>query len=123
MANNTILVVEDHPLSRELVVELLTTLGYTVLEAEDGRGLLERVRRERPNLILLDLHLPGLDGFALTRDLKADPITQGIPILAVSAYGRPEVQAQALAAGCCGFLAKPFDTRGFLATVARLLGS
>lgn len=118
----TILVVEDHPLHRELVVDLLEAAGYTVLQAEDSVGLLARVEAERPDLILLDLQLPGVDGFTLARQLTAEPATRQIPILAMSAYARPEAQAQAVAAGCSGFLAKPLDIRAVLSTVARLLG-
>ena len=122
MTPKTVLIVDDHPLSRELVVDLLRAAGYTVLQAEDGLGLLERVRAEQPDLILLDLQLPGVDGFTLARQLTADPTTRPIPILAISAYARPEVQMRALAAGCAGFLAKPLDTHAFLSTVARFLG-
>ena len=122
MTRKTILVVEDHPLSRELVVDLLEAAGYTILQAEDGRGLLDRVKAQQPALILLDLQLPGVDGFALARQLRADPATRSILVLAVSAFAGQEEQAQALAAGCCGFLAKPLDTRAVLATIARLLG-
>ena len=122
MAGATILIVEDHPLSRELVVDLLEAAGYTMLQAENGLGLLERVRTEQPDLILLDLQLPDVDGFTLARQLMADPVTQSIPILAISAYARPEVQMQALAAGCTGFLAKPLDTHAVLSIVARSLG-
>jgi CheY-like chemotaxis protein len=118
---DTILVVEDYPLSRELVVDLLEAAGYTVLQAEDGRGLLERVQAERPDLILLDLQLPGVDGFTLARQLTADPATRTIPLLAMSAYARQEEEAQAMAAGCRGVLAKPLDTRAVLSTVARVL--
>lgn len=114
--------VEDYPLSRELVVDLLEAAGYTVLQAEDGRRLLERVQAERPALILLDLQLPGVDGFTLARQLTADPATRTIPLLAMSAYARQEEEAQAMAAGCRGVLAKPLDTRAVLSTVARLLG-
>jgi CheY-like chemotaxis protein len=116
------MVVEDHPLNRELVVDLLEAAGYIVLQAEDGRGLLGRVRAERPDLILLDLQLPGVDGFALARELTTDPATRQIPVLAISAYARPEEQAQALAAGCAGYLPKPLDTREFVQTISRLLG-
>ena len=122
MAGATILIVEDHPLNLELVVDLLEAAGYTVLQAEDGLGLLERVRAEQPDLILLDLQLPGVDGFTLARQLTADPATRQIPILAISAYARPEVQMRALAAGCAGFLAKPLDTHALLSTVAHSLG-
>jgi len=118
----TILVVEDHPLNRELVVDLLEAAGYTVRQAADGRGLLARVQTERPGLILLDLQLPGVDGLTLARQLTADPATRRIPLLAMSAYAQPEEEAQAMAAGCAGFLAKPLDTRALVQTVSRLLG-
>ena len=122
LRRGTILVVEDHPLNRELVVDLLEAAGYTVRQAADGRGLLERVQVERPALILLDLQLPGVDGFTLARQLTAEPATRDIPVLATSAFAHPEEQAQAMAAGCRGVLAKPLDTRAVIATVARLLG-
>ena len=122
MASGTILVVEDHPLNRELVVDILEATGYTMLQAKDGIGLLEVVKAERPDLIILDLQLPGVDGFALARQLTADPVTRGIRILAMSAYAQPKERAQALAAGCAGFLAKPLDTQEFVLTIARALG-
>ena len=105
MASATILVVEDHPLSRELVVDLLEMAGYTVLQAEDGSGLLARVQAEQPDLILLDLQLPDVDGLTLARQLTAHhPTTRQIPILAMSAHASPERRAQVMAAGCADFL-------------------
>lgn len=121
MTQATILVVEDHEVSRELAVALLTAAGYTALEAEDGRGLLERVRRERPDLILMDLQLPHIDGLTLTRQLKADTETRQIPVLVVTAYTQPEQEMKALEAGCVGFLTKPLDAQTLLKTVACLL--
>jgi CheY-like chemotaxis protein len=118
-----ILVVEENPAIRELVVDLLTASGYVVREAEDGTGLLERVKRERPALILLDLQLPGADGFTLARQLKAGSETKGIPVLAVSAYARPEDQARVRAAGCEGYLGRLVDIRDLTETVAHLLRS
>ena len=115
------MVVEDHPLNRELVVDLLEAAGYTVLQAEDGRGLLEQMKAEPPALILLDLQLPDLDGFTLVRQLKAEPATRDIPVLATSAYARPEDRTRALEAGCIDFLTKPIDTEALVQTVARLL--
>ena len=117
-----ILVVEDHPLGRMLVVDLLAAEGYTVLQAEDGVGLLERVKRERPDLILLDLHLPEIDGLTLARHLKADPETQSIPLLAITAYAQPEDHAKALAAGFADYLTKPLDTERFVQAVGHALG-
>lgn len=122
MTPNTVLVVDDHPLSRELVVDLLEAAGYTVLQAEDGLGLLERVRTERPDLIVLDLQLPGVDGLTLARQLKADAEAREVPILAMSAHASPGRRAQVLAAGFAEFLTKPIDTQAVLSTVARLLG-
>jgi len=122
MAHRTILVVEDNPLNRELVVDLLEGAGYTVLQAEGGVGLLERVKAAQPGLILLDLQLPGLDGVTLARQLKADRVTREIPVLAMTAYARLEDQERAMEAGCDGYLRKPLDTQGFLQAVARHLG-
>ncbi|WP_337286373.1 response regulator [Candidatus Methylomirabilis sp.] len=121
MTRDAILIVEDHEVSRELAVALLTAAGYTVLEAEDGRGLLDRVKRERPSLILMDLQLPHIDGFTLTRQLKADAETCQIPVLAATAYAQPEQEIKALEAGCVGYLTKPLDVQTLLKTVARLL--
>ena len=122
MASATILVVEDHSLSRELVTDLLEAAGYTVLQAEDGLGLLERVQAEQPDLILLDLQLPDIDGLTLAHQLMAYPETRQIPILAMSAHASPERRAQVMAAGCVDFLTKPLDTQAVLSTVARFLG-
>lgn len=121
MAQEKIFVVEDHPLSRELAVVALEARGYTVLAAEDGIGLVERVKRERPALVLMDLQLPGIDGFTLTQQLKLDPETRDIPILAVSAFAKPEDRIRALGAGCAAFITKPIDVSIVLETVARLL--
>ncbi len=121
MTQEKILVVEDHPLNRKLVVTILEIRGYTVLEAEDGLGLLERVKAERPALIIMDLQLPHIDGFALTRQLKADAETRDIPILAASSFAKPEDQVLALEAGCAASLTKPLDCAVLLETVAKLL--
>ena len=117
-----ILVVEDNQLNRELIVDLLEAAGYAVLQADDGLGFLERVKRERPALVLLDIQLPGVDGFTLVRQLKADAETRGIPVIVTTAYARAESRAQALAAGCDGYLPKPLDTQELVQAVARLLG-
>jgi CheY-like chemotaxis protein len=111
MRSKTILVVEDNRLNRELAVDLLEVAGYAVLQAEDGNGLLERVQREQPHLIMLDLQLPGVDGFTLLRQLKADPGLGRVPVLVVSAYARREDQERAMAAGCDGYLTKPLTPR------------
>ena len=117
-----ILVVEDHPRGRKLVVDLLAPEGYIVLQAESGVGLLDRVKQERPDLILLDLQLPEIDGVTLARQLKADPDTQRIPLLAITAYAQPEDRAKALAAGFADYLTKPLDTERFIQAVGHALG-
>jgi CheY-like chemotaxis protein len=116
-----ILIVEDHALSRELATAILETEGYTVLSAEDGVGLLERVATERPDLILMDLQLPRIDGVTLIRDLRAHDATRSIPIIVTTAYANPELYAKALQAGCAAYLTKPLDSRALLRTVADLL--
>jgi CheY-like chemotaxis protein len=121
MAQGKILVVEDNPLNREMIVTILESRDYTVLEAADGFGLLERVKAERPGLIVMDLQLPRIDGFTLTRQLKADVETRDIPVVAASAFAKPEDQALALEAGCAIFLTKPLDLAVFLETVAGFL--
>jgi CheY-like chemotaxis protein len=117
-----ILVVEDNRLNRELVVDLLEAEGYTVLEAQDGTALIERVKAEQPELLLLDLQLPAVDGLTLALQLKADPVTEGIPVLVTTAYAQVGNKERVLAAGCSGFVTKPLDVRAFVQTVSRLLG-
>lgn len=121
MTPAAILIVEDHALSRELATAILETAGYTVLSAEDGIGLLERVKTERPDLILMDLQLPHIDGATLIRDLKAHDATRSIPIIVTTAYAHPELYAKALEAGCAAYLTKPLDSRTLLRTIAELL--
>ncbi len=108
-------------MNRELVVFTLEAAGYTVATAEDGQGLLGRVKAERPALIIMDLQLPHIDGFTLTRELKADVETKAIPILVTSAFSKPEDRMRALEAGGTDFLTKPLDLPIFLQTVAGLL--
>lgn len=121
MVRARILVVEDNPMNRELVSIALTGVGYVVLEAEDGHGLLDRVKAEHPDLIIMDLQLPQIDGFTLTRQLKTDAETVAIPVLVTSAFSKREDQIRALEAGCNDFLTKPLDMSLFLQTVARLM--
>ncbi len=105
-----ILIGEDEPdnqLIMQTVVESL--VGARAEVASDGLAVLASVERERPRMILLDLMMPGLDGFQVTRQLKADPSTADIPIVAISALARPDDREAALAAGCDNFVRKPFE--------------
>jgi CheY-like chemotaxis protein len=124
LEDGVILIAEDEPDNQvilQTVVESLVGLRSNVVG--DGLAVLASVERERPRMILLDLMMPGLDGFQVTRQLKSDPSTSGIPIVAVSAMARPDDREAALAAGCDEFVRKPFDLdelerviRGYLDT-------
>jgi len=119
--NRKILVVEDDPLNMELVSDLLTVHGYTVLQATTGQEALALAAREQPDLILMDIGLPGMDGLAACRALKADPTTVAIPVVALTAYAMRGDEEKIMAAGCDGYITKPIDTRQFAHIVARFL--
>jgi len=113
-----ILSVEDSPDIRALVRMLLTAAGHEVLTANDGQAGVEAARRECPDLVLMDLSLPVLSGWEATRQLKSDPATAAIPVLAVTAHAMQGDRERALAAGCYGFLPKPIDERTFVSEIA-----
>lgn len=121
MTEARILVVEDNAVNRELICDLLEAEGYTVLEATDGAEGIDLARREHPDLILMDLQLPNVDGFTATGVLKSDPQTAHIPIIAVTAYTMKGDREKALQAGCDGYLSKPIHTRELAPTVALYL--
>lgn len=112
-----ILVVEDMPDNRRILRDLLTSAGFEVIEAMDGVDGIEAALRDRPDLILMDMQLPGLDGYEATRLIKARPETCLIPVVAVTSYALSGDEAKARAAGCDGYVAKPFSPRQMLATV------
>lgn len=115
------LVVDDTPANLRLAQRLLVAEGYDVRTATDANEALAVLETFRPRLILMDLQIPGMDGFDLTRLLKADPSTRDIVILALTAYAMTGDEEKARAAGCDAYLAKPFDTRALPALVERLL--
>ncbi len=121
MAGELILVVDDNTTNLKLLSVLLRSEGYEVLAAQDAQQALEILRRVRPRLILMDLQMPGMDGFELTARIKADPSTRGIPVVAVTSYAMKGDEEKALAAGCDGYHTKPIDTVAFPAIVARYL--
>ena len=105
-----ILIGEDEPDNQVIMQTVVESLvGARAEVAGDGLAVLASVERERPHMILLDLMMPGLDGFQVTRRLKANPTTASIPIVAVSALARPDDREAALGAGCDNFVRKPFD--------------
>ncbi len=108
---NRILIVEDNALNRALLLAVLKPEGFEVLTAEDGLLGVEVAQRECPDLILMDVMLPGLNGYEATRRLKAQRATQHIPIIAITSNAAPTERERALDAGCDGYIAKPIDTR------------
>ena len=112
-----ILVVEDQEDNRRIVRDLLTSAGYEMIEAVNGEEGVAMAETERPDLILMDIQLPGLDGYEATRRIKADPALRQIPIIAVTSYALSGDDAKALAAGCDAYVTKPFSPRVLLAKV------
>ncbi len=106
-----ILVVEDNQDNREMVVKALKFNGYEAVEAVDGEEAIEKARTEHPDLILLDIFLPKIDGYEATRRLKGDTSLRNIPIIALTAHAMKGSMEEALAAGCDGYIPKPIDVR------------
>jgi two-component system cell cycle response regulator DivK len=121
MAGELILIVEDNDKNRKLVRDLLQLRGYPTLEAATAGEGLSLAAAHLPRLILLDVQLPDMDGGAAVRQLKADPRTAVIPVVAVTAFAMPEDRERLLAAGFDAYLPKPIDTRAFTDQVAALL--
>jgi two-component system cell cycle response regulator len=116
-----VLVVDDNQVNLKLVRVLLTSFGYEAHTAENAEQAVELLKTLQPDLILMDIQLPGMDGLALTRQLKADPRFAQVPIVALTAYAMKGDDARALAAGCAGYITKPIDTRIFLTRIAGFL--
>ena len=110
-SSQKILVVEDNQDNRELVVKVLKINGYHVIEAVDGEEAIEKTRAENPDLILMDLFIPKIDGYEVTRRLKRDRDLKSIPIIALTAHAMKGDMEVALAAGCDGYIPKPIDVR------------
>jgi CheY-like chemotaxis protein len=121
MADNRILLVEDNPMNRRVAEFLLKAQGYIVYEAKDGQEACDLAKKHLPDLILMDLQLPGVDGFATTRAIKQNASTQNIPIVALSAYAMSGDADRAIEAGCDGYITKPIDPDEFPKTVASFL--
>lgn len=117
----TVLVVEDSPTNMELASALLEMAGHRVLKAVDAEQGLTLARGENPDLILMDMHLPGMDGLTAARLLKDDPATQSIPIVALTASAMRGDEERIRAAGIDGYIAKPLRYKEFLAELGQLL--
>jgi two-component system cell cycle response regulator DivK len=116
-----VLVVEDNATNMKLAVLLLETAGHTVIVATDAEAGLTLARDEQPNLILMDVQLPGMDGLEATTMLKKDDATRAIPVIALTALAMKGDEERIRAAGCDGYIAKPMSYQEFLATVATQL--
>ena len=122
MKEKTVLVIEDNLLNMKLVRALLQVGQYRVLEAIDAENGIQLALEHRPDLILMDIQLPGIDGLTATRMIKQDPNLKEIPIVALTSYAMHGDEEKALKAGCAGYIAKPIDTRSFLDNLSRFLG-
>ena len=115
----TVLIVEDNELNMKLFRDLLEAHGYQTSGTSNGFEALDLVRKLRPDLILMDIQLPIMDGYEATRRLKADPGLSAIPIIAVTSYALSGDEEKALAAGCDDFVPKPFSPRELLAKIRK----
>jgi two-component system cell cycle response regulator DivK len=121
MTRKRILVVEDTEDNRQILRDLLTNAGFDIVEAYDGQAAVMAAARFRPDLILMDIQLPILNGYEAIRRIKADAALQPIPIIAVTSYALSGDREKARIAGCDGYVAKPYSPRQLLATVRELL--
>jgi len=116
-----ILVVDDNEDNRQILIDLLSTAGYDVIEARTGFDAVATAGREVPNLVLMDIQLPGMDGLEATRRIKAQPALAAIPVIAVTSYALAGDDRKATDAGCDDYVTKPFSPRALLAKVRAIL--
>ncbi len=121
MAGETILVVEDNPMNMELVADILENHGYTVVKVTTGADAIPQVREILPDLVLMDIQLPGLDGLTVTSILKDSPDTREIPVIALTAHAMRGDEEKARQAGCDGYVSKPINTRELPITISNFL--
>lgn len=114
-----VMVVEDNPANLRLLSMLLGKAGYSVCSANNAEDGIERIRVLKPALILMDMQLPGMDGLAATKAMKADPQIRGIPVVAITAFAMKGDEQRMRAAGCDGYITKPIRYREFLVEVGR----
>jgi two-component system cell cycle response regulator DivK len=119
--STSILVIEDQEDNRRILRDLLTSAGYEVVEATTGEEGVSSAETRRPNLILMDINLPGIDGYEATRQIKANPHLHQIPIIAVTSYALSGDDAKAFEAGCDAYVSKPYSPRALLAKVREYL--
>jgi two-component system, cell cycle response regulator DivK len=116
-----ILIVEDQEDNRRILRDLFASAGYKLIEAESGEEALSVLATSRPDLILMDIQLPVMDGYEATRRIKSNPSMNAVPIIAVTSYALAGDEAKAQAAGCNAYISKPFSPRALLAKVREYL--
>jgi two-component system cell cycle response regulator DivK len=120
--NTSVLLVEDNEDNLLIYSTILRHSGFAVLEARDGQAGIDTAKREIPGLILMDVSIPVIDGLEATRQLKADPSTKHIPIIALTAHALASDQQKAIEAGCDSYIAKPAEPRAVVEAVEKFLG-
>ena len=117
----TVLIIEDNPMNMELATDLLEMAGFRVLSSETATAGMRLAKEELPDIILMDIALPDMDGLTATRRIKEDPNLRPIPIVALTAHAMSGDEAKALEAGCDGYITKPIDTRMFAKRIEEIL--
>jgi len=121
VAKKIVLVIEDNEMNMKLARSLLQIGKYSVLEAIDAENGIQLAREHHPDLILMDIQLPGMDGLTATLKIKNDPAVKDITVVALTSYAMEGDEKKAMNAGCAGYIAKPIDTRSFLETLGQFL--
>lgn len=121
MTAKRILIVEDTEDNRQIMRDLLMSAGFDVVEAHDGLAAVAKAAKLRPDLIMMDIQLPVLNGYEATRRIRSDPALRHIPIIAVTSYALSGDEEEARIAGCNGYIAKPFSPRQMLSTIREFL--
>ena len=121
-APKRILIVEDNELNMKLLNDVLEAYGYEIVKTGSGAAVLDLARQHRPDLVLMDIQLPDVSGLDAVRQLKEDPQTRAIPVIAVTAFAMAGDERRALDRGCDAYIAKPIMLREFLATVEKFIG-
>lgn len=123
MSKGRILIVDDHPTNLKLVADLLTMEGYEIFRSSDAEEAITLLSDILPDLILMDIALPGMDGLTLTRKLKSEERTKDLQIVALTSFAMKGDEERARMAGCDGYIAKPIDTRRFPGMIADLMST
>lgn len=118
-----ILLVEDNEMNRDMLSRRLNRKGFDVVMAGDGDECMQTLSTQKPDLILMDINLPGRDGYQLTREIKADPTTNAIPVIALTAHAMSGDREKSIAAGCDDYDTKPVDFKRLLGKIQALMGS